>query len=328
MPAHGFDLAYNGEKGGYHMRTKLTAVLMAFFLLLSLSAGMTPAFAAGTTRAQAKAQANAYHKHSLGLTSVENARDLGGYTTKDGRRVKFGKLLRTGDLTNLSDRDANKLLKTCHVKKVVDFRSYRNILMDGQDRELAGVEYSHYPYSSMVNFFFSEAGFDLTKDIVTDLVQRDFNGRLIREYFNEGYKAMYLTEDGIRMFRGFFDELLDAKGDTVLFHCVHGKDRTGNATMLLLSALGVDKETIIADFMLTNDYYVPERQENYDRAYKLTKSKTIAKDMSYLDGVSREWIENSYDTIETHYGSVNNFLKNTIGLSEKDIQKLQKAYLE
>lgn len=310
------------------MRMKLTAVLMAFFLLLTLSGGMTTAFAAGTTRAQARAQANAYHKHSLGLTSVENARDLGGYTTKDGRRVKFGKLLRTGELTDLSSADAKKLQSKYHVKKVVDFRSYRNILTDGQDQELPGAEHSHYPYSSLRNFVLSEAGANLTDDILQDLVRRDFDGRLVRAYFKEGYSSIYLTEDGIRMIRGFFDELLDANGDTVLFHCVHGKDRTGNAAMLLLMALGVDKETVIADFMLTNDYFADERQKDYDRAYKLTKNKTIAKDMSYLDGVSREWIENSYDTIESHYGSVDNFLRKTIGLSKKDIQKLQKAYLE
>lgn len=310
------------------MKPKWIAVLMAFLMIFSLSVGMTPAFAASTTKAQAKAQANAYNKHSLGLKSVNNARDLGGYKTKDGRTVKFGKLLRTGELTELSAADEKKLLKTYHVKKVVDFRSYRNILTNGQDKELKGVEYSHYPYSSLVNFVLSEAALDLTKDIVQDLVQRDFNGKLIRAYFREGYKAMYLTEEGIQMFRGFFKELLDANGDTVLFHCVHGKDRTGNAALLLLSVLGVDKETVIADFMLTNAYYTQERQENYDTVYRLTKSKSIAKDFSYLDGVSREWIESSYDTIETYYGSVNNFLKKAVGLSNKDIKKLQKAYLE
>ena len=68
----------------------------------------------------------------------------------------------------------------------------------------------------------------------------------------EGYQQMYLPEDGIAMFRGFFKELLDADGGAVLWHCVSGKDRTGNATMLLLTVLGVDKETIIEDFLLTN----------------------------------------------------------------------------
>ncbi|MBP5272149.1 MAG: tyrosine-protein phosphatase, partial [Clostridia bacterium] len=82
------------------MLKKMTAILMTLFMVLTMTAAMTPAFA--ITQAQAKAQANAYNKHSIGLTSVENARDLGGYKTKDGRTVKFGKLIRTGDLTNLS----------------------------------------------------------------------------------------------------------------------------------------------------------------------------------------------------------------------------------
>ena len=80
--------------------------------------------------------------------------------------------------------------------------------------------------------------------------------------------------------------------------------------------------------MLTNDYFAAERQKDYDRAYKLTGNKTVAKDMSYLNGVSREWIEYSYTTIEARYGSVDNFLKKTIGLSNKDIKQLQKAYLQ
>ena len=87
-------------------------------------------------------------------------------------------------------------------------------------------------------------------------------------------------------------------------------------------------ETIIADFMLTNAYLAADRQETYDTVYRLTRSKTVAKDFSYMDGVSREWIENSYATIDTHYGSMDNFLKNTIGLSNKDIKQLRNAYLQ
>lgn len=308
------------------MLKKLTAVLLTLFMVLTMTAAVTPAFA--VTAAEAKAQANAYHKHSLGLTGVENARDLGGYKTKDGRTVKFGKLLRTGELGNMTAADREKLLKKYKIKKIIDFRSYRNILSGGEDPEFPGVENCHYPYSSLKNFVFSSAGLDLTVDMLKELIALDYQGDLVATYFKEGYKAMYTTQDGINMLRGFFDELLDANGDAVLFHCVHGKDRTGNAAMLLLTVLGVDKKTVIEDFMLTNAYFADERQETYDRVYDLTNSKRIATDISCTDAVRRDWIVKSYATIERTYGSMDNFLKKTIGLSNKEIKQLQNAYLQ
>ncbi|MBQ6445643.1 MAG: tyrosine-protein phosphatase, partial [Clostridia bacterium] len=77
------------------MNNRLVKLLLALVLVATLLP-VTPAFAVSDARAQALA----YQKHSLGLTGVENARDLGGYRTKDGRTVKFGKLFRTGELTD------------------------------------------------------------------------------------------------------------------------------------------------------------------------------------------------------------------------------------
>ena len=72
---------------------------------------------------------------------------------------------------------------------------------------------------------------------------------------------------------------------------------------------------------------VPDRKATYKRVLDLTGSKRIAKDIASKDGVERRWIEESYKTIETYYGSIDNFLKKVIGLTAKDIKKLQKAYL-
>lgn len=73
------------------MNNRLVKLLLALVLVATLLP-VTPAFAASASRSQALA----YQKHSLGLTGVSNARDLGGYQTKDGRTIKFGKLFRTG----------------------------------------------------------------------------------------------------------------------------------------------------------------------------------------------------------------------------------------
>ena len=304
------------------MNNRLVKLLLALVLVATLLP-VTPAFAASASRSQALA----YKKHSLGLTGVSNARDLGGYQTKDGRTIKFGKLFRTGELTDMTAADKKKLVKKYHLVKDIDFRSARNILTDGEDPELPGVEYSHYPYSSMKNLLFTTEGIDIGADLLEELIREDYRGDLLSTYFMEGYQQMYLTEDGIAMFRGFFKELLDADGGAVLWHCVSGKDRTGNATMLLLTVLGVDKETIIEDFLLTNDYLAADRKATYKRVLDLTGSKRIAKDIASKDGVERRWIEESYKTIETYYGSIDNFLKKVIGLTAKDIKKLQKAYL-
>ncbi len=311
------------------MWRKMTAILMAFMLVLTMAVlSVSPSFA--VSAADAKAQARAYQKHSLGLTSVKNARDLGGYKTKDGRTVKFGKLLRSGKPTDLSKADRKKLVHQYKLKKVIDFRDRAEILIDGEDTKLPGVTYYNFSYSmTPVNSWLrSTAGLDHLSYQLETLIAQDFDGNLISAYYGVGYRSMYLTEDGIALFRNFFRELLDANGDTVLFHCSSGKDRAGNAAMLLLSALGVDKKTIIEDYMLTNDYFAEDRKELYDLACRIVPDKSIAKDISYLLGVRRSYIENSYRSIETHYGSVDGFLKKGLGLTNKDLKKLQKAYLQ
>ena len=274
------------------MNNRLVKLLLALVLVATFLP-VTPAFAASNARAQALA----YQKHSLGLTGVPNARDMGGYRTKDGRAIRFGKLFRTGELTDMTAADKKKLVRKYHLVKDIDFRSMRNILTDGKDPELDGVAHSNYPYSSMKNLLFTTEGLDIGTDLLEELIREDYRGDLLSTYFMEGYQQMYLTEDGIEMFRGFFRELLDADGGAVLWHCVSGKDRTGNATMLLLTVLGVDKETIIQDFLLTNDYLGAKRKQTYQRVLDLTGSTRIAKDIASKDGVERRWIEESYKTI-------------------------------
>ena len=304
------------------MRKRLAKILLALVMMLTLLP-VTPAFAVSDARAQALA----YQKHSLGLTGVPNARDMGGYRTKDGRTIKFGKLFRTGELTDMTAADKKKLVKKYHLVKDIDFRSARNILTDGEDPELDGVAYSRYPYSSMKNLLFTTEGIDIGTDLLEEIIREDYRGDLLSTYFLEGYRQMYLTTDGIEMFRGFFKELLDADGGAVLWHCVSGKDRTGNAMALLLAVLGVDRRTIIEDYCLTNDYYSDEIDNLYERALSITGNKVIAEDVSSAVGTRAGWIRETFQTIETYYGSVDNFLKTMVGLSSKDIKKLQKAYL-
>ena len=308
---------------------KRTSLFLALLLVLVMTAlSVSPAFA--ISGADAKAQARAYNRHSLGLTSVKNARDLGGYKTKDGRTVKFGKLLRSGNLVNLSAADKKKLATKYKVKKDIDLRSLDDIDRDGSDVKIPGVKFVHLPYALdfVDSFVRSTAGLELAMFRLEDLASGKVDLDIVSAYYEAGYMHMYISEKGRKWLRSFFDQLLEANGDTVLFHCTAGKDRTGNCAMLLLSALGVDKKVILQDFMLTKYFFTDDRQELYDQVYGIVPNKKLAQDISSFMGVKKKWLLRSYDVIESHYGSVDGFLKKGLGLTSKDIKKLQKAYLQ
>ena len=306
------------------MKKRLFAPLLTLLMTFNMLLAMIPAFAAGNS---ARAQALAYDRHSIGLTGVSNARELGGYRTKDGRTVKFGKLLRSGELAGMTAADKKKLTKKYHVVKIVDFRTDLEISDDRADPKLPGAEYRNYPYLPFPYLLRTAEGLRLGNDLMYDLITLDRDGDLVGDYYRANYRTMIRSEEGIAMFRGFFRDLLDADGGAVLCHCSRGKDRTGNAMALLLAVLGVDRKTIIEDYCLTNDYYSDEIDDLYERALSITGNKVIAADVSSAVGTRAGWIRETFKTIETHYGSVENYLKQEIGVSSKDIRTLQKNYL-
>lgn len=314
-----------GWKGSYdEMKKRWFVPILSVLMMFNMLFAVTPAFAAGQS---ARAQALAYDRHSIGLVGVSNARELGGYKTKDGRTVKFGKLLRSGELVGMTVSDKMKLTKKYHVVKIVDFRTSFEIGDDNLDPPLPGAEYRNYPFLPFGYMFSTPEGRRLGKNLLHDLITLDRDGDLVVDYYRSNYRSMILSDDGIAMFRGFFRDLLDANGGAVICHCTAGKDRTGNAMALLLSALGVDRKTIIEDYLLTNDYNRDEINDLFEDALEITGSKVIATDVSHAIGVERSWIKESFKTIEANYGSVDNYLKKAIGLSSKDIRKLQKYYL-
>lgn len=305
---------------------KVTSIVLALIMALSVIFCAVPALAADNQAAQNAAAAN--NHHSIGLTGVKNARELGGYKTTDGRTVKSGKLLRTGKLVKATDEDKQKLVDTYHLTKDIDFRFDAEIAKD-PDPTLPGVEYYNFPAVgiSMIDLT-SEEGQGYTKDALNSLIKMDKDGNLINSYYKMMYRSLYVTDDGLNAYRNFFQQLLAANGNTVLWHCSAGKDRTGNAAMLLLIALGVDKETAIQDYLLTNDYVAADKKAAYDKYYEKTHNEKIAQDFASDPGVKRAWIEESFKTIEKYYGSVNGYLHKALGLTDDDIAKLRAAYTE
>ena len=115
----------------------------------------------------------------------------------------------------------------------------------------------------------------------------------------------------------------------MLFHCTQGKDRTGIAAMLILLLLGVDEETILDDFELTNKYRKSLIKEQMSRFRILSRlSKNIRTFLWVKEGVCRSFAAHALTTIQKKYPSYEDFFRTEYDLSAEDIAKIRDLYLE
>lgn len=120
--------------------------------------------------------------------------------------------------------------------------------------------------------------------------------------------------DCINRYKKFFELLQNKSNTPLLFHCSAGKDRTGMGAALILSALGVDEQTIMKDYLLSNIYL----------ANKYSKMKAANPNLSSLFEVKPEFLQAGLDKIKNDHGNVENFLTKMLNI---DIAKMREMYL-
>lgn len=267
-----------------------------------------------------------YNEHSIGLYDVQNARDLGGYKTTDGRTVKTGLLIRSGRLSNASKEDIHILKDLYHLNAVVDFRIIRERI-DSPDVKIDGVTYYTLPLV------------DDKSPMVGGVHKRSANNQNPLSYFIEVIKQGHGKSDMyVKLFKSerfqkgmtsFFQILLNNDGEhSILWHCAAGKDRAGSAAALTLLALGVDKETVLTDFDLSNIAYNEWIQKRLTQVSRITRDPEILTVVRSLSGVNADYMRNAIDATILDYGSIENYLEVCMNVTKEDIVKLQDMYLE
>lgn len=257
----------------------------------------------------------------IGVTSGRNFRELGGYKTLSGKKIKMHKILRTGNLADLSLLDLD-FLKDYGVKTVVDFRSQAEV--DKQpDRVPEGAKYEFNPV-------FSE---DLTNSSksITDLEnQSKQDADFGFDHMLYAYEDMIESDSARKAYRSFFDELLanDKDNEALIFHCTAGKDRTGFGALLILTALGVPLQTIKKDYLLTNITTRDFIEGLVERERKQGKNENTLQSIRDIQSVRPEYIDHALKVLNDNYGSINNYLREVMKLSSADIMKLRQIYLE
>ena len=267
-----------------------------------------------------------YNEHSIGLYDVQNARDLGGYKTIDGRTVKTGLLIRSGRLSNASKEDIHILKDLYHLNAVVDFRIIRERI-DSPDVKIDGVTYYTLPLV------------DDKSPMVGGVHKRSANNQNPLSYFidvikqghgkSDMYVKLFKSERFQKGMTSFFQILLNSDGEhSILWHCAAGKDRAGSAAALTLLALGVDKETVLTDFDLSNIAYNEWIQKRLTQVSRITRDPEILTVVRSLSGVNVDYMRNAIDAIILDYGSIENYLEVCMNVTKEDIVKLKDMYLE
>ncbi len=262
---------------------------------------------------------------SINLVSVGNARELGGYTTADGRTVKHGVLLRTADLHDISGDDVKKLTDIYHLAVIADLRMSLEAAQK-PDPVIDGVKYVNL---RVIN---EEL---LTSEVEKKLTSGDAMERM-RTILDSGLISfdMYITflsdDSGKKAYREFFHELLDLpEGRSILFHCSQGKDRTGCAALLILSALGVSEDTIMNDYLLTNTFNAEKisAQRKMLLSYGIAESE-LDKYMIVLDEVSPKSMNMVLSWLKDNYVSPLGYIIDELGITREDIETLKGKFLE
>jgi len=249
-------------------------------------------------------------KRHVVLQGAANFRDLGGYETKDGKHVKWDEIYRSADISKLTDADL-LVLQDRKITYDVDLRGIRESAM-APDRLNPGT-----------NYVLCSAGSNnlgaMMKGLYTAKGKKAGDSLIMQFYTNTDSLAL--------RYKPFFDKLLDLpSGQSLVFHCTAGKDRTGIAAALLLYALGVPYDTIIKDYEATNYYRKGENEKAMAQMVKYTHAdEEVAKAMM---AAKKEYLDGTFDAIKKQYGSIDNYLKTQIGLDDEKIALLKKKFLE
>jgi protein-tyrosine phosphatase len=240
----------------------------------------------------------------LRLDGGRNFRDLGGYTTADGRRVRAGTLYRSGAPIGLTDSDRRRI-DALGIRRIIDLRSVEERAREpGSWPVGAGVEVLEWEYS-------------LDPDDYSGLTRAEATAAELDELMCGFYREMpYRFSE---QYAALFAALVDGHVP-IAFHCAAGKDRTGIAAALLLTTLGVARETVIEDYLVSNAMLNPG---NLGRPSHIPPSV-----FNLVARVDQSWLEAAFAQIESQDGSVESFIERRLGVAPRQVRELRENYLE
>lgn len=241
------------------------------------------------------------------LDSVPNLRDMGGYLNNKHKMIRWGKVYRSGNINYISVLDSLRLNKL-GLRTVIDLRSKKETIQNPLILDHVNI-----------------VSTPLTVGDLTDLQPYLLSGRIRKGdaivYMQDTY-LKFMTENS-EAFSEALRVFLDKDNYPILFHCTLGKDGSGFLAALLLAALSIPEETIMQDYLASNDYMMFNRYTPFARNLSSDAQEAITAILS----ANESFINPLLLRIRKDYGGMNNYLETVLGFSDKDQDRLKDILL-
>ena len=251
------------------------------------------------------------------VPGADNVRDLGGYTTRDGRQVRWGTVFRAASLGGVTPA-GDTVLAGLGLRQVLDFRSPTEIAANGADRLPAGVADVKLPIDT------GDAGGSLGSLTPAQFAALFGNGQAAAD-MQQLYQQFVTSAADRQQFGTALRTIADGGGSALLFHCSAGKDRTGWMSAVLLTALGVPRSQVYSDFLLSN----PElAASNAALEAALTQAGYDASLITPLLTVQSSNLDTAFAEVKQQYGSMDGYLTRGLGLNRHTLDALRARLLQ
>ena len=257
------------------------------------------------------------NNRKITFEKIQNARDLGGLKNKDGQTIRTGMLLRTANLSETTEGDMRKLSEEYRLSKVIDLRTE----MERNQKPDVLPETVEY----VVNPIFDERVFGISHEKSEQLNLDEMEVPALEDLYR-----MMLGEEMCRENFGRAVRLVmehDFTTGSVLWHCTEGKDRCGLLAVFLLSALGVEREVIFEDYLLTNETNVPKAAMVGKQLEAMGMSEARIEAIKNTFLAKESYLNAAYEVVEKQYGDMDGFLRKGLGISEKTIVRFREKVL-
>jgi protein-tyrosine phosphatase len=297
--------------------SRFTRILTA---AVSMTLFVLPAFGQTSSNSLPELEPGQSLGIALDIPPVPNLRDLGGYKTTDGATVARGLTYRSDTFHPMTAKDI-KTLEVLRLKNDYDLRTTAEARAK-PDEIPPGVQYHLLNVLADAK---SAAPAELEKLLHEPKKANVALGDgKVEKLFEEGYREFISLPSAKQSYRTLFLSLAEQKKLPAVFHCTTGKDRTGWAAAALLTLLGVPRETVMADYMRTNDYTLPQFKKTIDEFVAAGGERDIAL---AVFGVKPEYLEASFDEMHKRYRTIEQYFSEGLGIDTDGQQALRDLFL-